>query len=72
MSNYLPLRAEDISIEPWGRGDVLMDGSVRSQRGVRITHKATGVSGESDYYTSQLRNKEEALAILVHRLERLP
>lgn len=59
---------DDLVIEPWGHGDPMMDGSVRNQRGVQITHKPTGVTGESDYNKSQLANRVEALVLLRHRL----
>ena len=62
------LNPDDLVFEPWGAGFPMMDGSVTNQWGVRVTHKPTGETGESDHYKSQLRNKEEALAVLRHRL----
>jgi hypothetical protein len=58
------LREDDLTIEPWGRGDPMMSGVQRNPRGVRITHKPTGLVAEWDEEKSQLRNREAALALL--------
>ena len=63
------LREEDLVVEPCGYGDTTMgDAMVRGQKGVRITHTPTGVSAESDYYSTSDSNHEEALVLLRHRL----
>jgi hypothetical protein len=62
------LNEGDLKIEPWGRGDVMMDGVIRNPRGVRITHLPTGTVAEWDEEKSQLRNREGALALLREKL----
>lgn len=60
----------DLVVEPCGRGvGVTMDSVVRNPRGVRITHRPTGIVAEYDFEKSQLRNRDRALRLLEAKLE---
>lgn len=63
------LVAEDLRVETYQRGAGLHVYPSSRSSWVRITHVPSGIVAESDYYRSQLRNREEALAILRSRLE---
>jgi protein subunit release factor A len=54
----------ELHFESWGRGDPMMDGSQRNPRGIQVTHLPSGLSACYDEEKSQLRNKQEALALL--------
>lgn len=56
---FLP---DEIIIDYWSRHQGVMH--VGSPRGIRITHKATGMISIADTERSQHRNKERALSVL--------
>lgn len=59
------LQLDDLRFETYYEGGIF---SLGGNTGVRVTHIPTGEQVTVDAHKSQLRNKDEAVAILRHRL----